>query len=714
MLFSFNKLKELSRAPLHWTVEDMVETLNNLGFEVENYKKFTDVSGIKFGKLINIKKDLNSNNLFICETEFEDKKRIILTTAKNLEVNKYVVAFIEGSRLDDIIFSPKKINNIISEGMFLALEELGISKDILPNNFKEGVLIFDDIDIKDDPIKELFLDDYIIEIDFLSNRSDAQSYWILSTEIAASLNNNHNIFEEYKNSSRKTSFKVIKGEAEVLSIAESNNTKIVITLEDRMLLIKGGIKSINPIIDLTNLTLIMTGQPVHAYDANKIKNTLTAKLFSGKETIIGDKEILFKDNLLINDGKENISIAGSMVLEKKTVNTLTDNIVFEIGNFNIKQIRNNNKLLKIDSISNRQSSKKLGIGTQKLGWRYISNRIELSEIIGIPKLSLKSIKFSKNELFKVIGTEINNKVFEKIISKIKILGFEYKNDYFIIPEYRHDINSQQDLNEEFLRFYGYDNLVPRKLKTFPVKIQSLKSIKSNISTLGYQEVLTYTLISKEKNIINPFNFKNNIELETFVSKKREVIRNSMSQSLLEVIEYNKKRKIENINIFEIGQINDGIEVLALASNIKTFNQIKQELINLLKLNITFERALDKQLHTGVSSLIKLENKVIGWIGKIHPSINKVNAFIAEVILEKNIPNISYKEYNINQLKTMDITFELNLREDIKSKLDSLPKNLFSINVIDIYLTKTSRKVTIRIKGDENIISEVNNIFKDNK
>ncbi len=714
MLFSFNKLKELSKAPKNWTVEEMVEALNKLGFEVEGYKKFIDAEGVKFGKLLKIEKHPKADKLLKCEVEFSDKKRTILTNATNPQEGKYVVAFIPGSRLGDVTFEAKDLKGIKSEGMFSALSEFGIDESLVPTELKEGIWLLNKANLEHDPIEKLGLNDYIIEIDLLSNRSDAQSYWVIATELAAFLNKEVKIFEEFKKPTGKPIFEAKKGKADLLSVSEAKDINIKTSYEDQLLLIKSGIKVQHPVVNITNLALIMTGQPVHAYDSAKINKKITAKSVSGKATLLDGTEVEYKNALLISDGSKNISAAGVMGFKNTAISSETTGVVFEVGNFNIKQVRETWKQTKLDSLSARQSSKKLGIGTQWFAWSYISNKIKLNSISGLDLNLEQEIQFSKEELFKVIGHEVNQDTFDLTIKKMEILGFKYNKNSFEVPSYRHDIEQQQDLNEEFIRLYGYDNLKPQPLNNFTSIIKQRTLLNKEIAANGYQEVSTYTLISKEKNAINPFKFKKDINLETFISKERETVRNSMAISLLEVIKYNQKRKVENINIFDIGQINEGVEVMSIASDTKTFNEIKQDVLNILNKEVTFERFSTKGLHPNVSAKIIHKGQMIGWIGKVHPSIDKTNAYIAEVKIEKNNKDFKLNLVESTQMKTRDITFDLKPKEDIGPKLNAMSNDLFSIKVIDIYEKDNSRKVTIRAIGSDKQIEKIETLIKKSK
>ncbi len=712
MLFSFNLLKKLSQAPKNWSVEDMVIAFNKLGFEVEGTKRFTIAKGVKFGKLLSVTKNPEGSKLYVCEIKFADKKRIIQTTEESVigQEGKVVMAFIPGSKLGNVIFADREMKGIVSQGMLCGFSELvnDSTKELLPAEWKNTFQFFDEsTNLNLDPLEYFGFEDQIIEIDILSNRSDSNAYLVMAQELKAYLSiDSKPKFNSIKEGTYDTNFNVINGEADLLSIAEANIEDLEITLEEKLLLTKSGIKNSLPIIDITNLTLLMTGQPVHAYNKKKLKRKITAKNSNVKVQVIGDKEVDFEDSLLIWDNEKAISAAGVMGFEKTSVNNQTKEVILEIGNFNIKKVRHTNKQIKLESMSSRQSSKKLGIGTQELGWTYLTNRIpNISRIKGMNPVKEKEVPFNKEVLDSLIGFELSSKDFKKLSLQMNTLGFKVKSKSIIIPNYRHDIESQQDFNEEFIRLYGYDNFKPLAPMVKPYSVKIINHKHKDIASMGYQEVWTYSLISKERNTFNPFEFKNNVELETFVSKEREVIRNSMAISLLEIIEYNVKRKMNDISIFDIGHINNGIKTVAIASTEKSFKEMKQDILNIIKKPVVFERVTNKEFHKGVSALIKFKNKTIGWIGKLHPNINSTEAFVSEVIIEEIKAEITFNQYDESQLKNRNITFELKDKEEIlmyTKSIETIP-GIFSVKVSDIFIKDYIRKVTLEVKGNQESI-----------
>ena len=708
MLFSYKELKRLAGLNDETTLENVVKAINSIGFEVESTKKFGDVEGIKFGKVLTVEKNPNAEKLNICLIKFSDKERIIQTNAANVSVGMNIVAFIPGARSGEIIFDSKTMQGVESEGMLSSLNELGVNKELLRDGMSEIIQAYEDITLDMDPIEYLGLNDSIIDVDILSNRSDAQSYLIMARELAAYFGTNPLTLSINK-STFDSLIKVTPGMHSKLSFIEGKND-FSISLKEQILLAKSGIKSINNIVDLTNLILIMSGQPTHAYDKSLVGNEFSTKISSEKVIIFGDREIQLEENLVVTSDSISISLAGVIGFEKTGVVSDTKDFILELGNFNIREVRKTLKTIKLNTQAGIQSSKILANGTMKLAIDYISTKLNtFSKEINFKVPINNIIDFSLTSLSQVAGFDISaSDKYEKTINSLEILGFKINDNKVEIPSYRHDINTQQDLNEEFLRFYGYDNipLIPPKIT--PFKVKKYNDYKESISAIGYDEVVTYTLTSNEKNIFNPFGFHKTISLETFVSKEREEIRNSQIPSILEIVEYNIKRNLTNLNIFSEGMINNGKFTTILASTTKNFNEMKQDVVNLLPEGIKFIQTTDSEMHPGISADIILNNEKIGTIGSINPKIVNSSILIAEFIKVDLQKKIKYNTYSTKPLKNRDVTFELKDKENIGSYIFGI--NIVEKKVIDTFIKDSINKVTVRFTGTKEQIEEIDNKF----
>lgn len=699
MLFSFKKIIEIANLKDNLTVEEVSHAITSIGFEVESIKKFTDVKGIKFGKILSVEKNPNSDKLNVCHLEFSDKKRVIQTTANNVSAGMVVIAFVPGSSANGITYEKKELKGIVSEGMLTSISEFGISKDLVRPSQNDGITSYNEVsDLKLDPCQYLGLDDYIIDIKVLSNRADVNSYFSLALELGAYFGANVKL-PTRRQSQNFSTLKVDKENVKSLTLIEGKKD-FTIPVKDQILLAKSNIKSINDIADLTNLTLIMTGQPTHAYDKKAVGKHFSAQYKSAKVKVFGNKEVQLKDNLVITSDHEIVSVAGVIGIEGKGVSDETTDFILEFGRFNIKDVRHSVKTVRLSTMASNQSSKEFNEALTNWAIDFVSQwTSSLTEPINEPSSQEKNVAFSAENLSFLAGIPNIDSTpkYKNAKDSMERIGFVFGDKIVKTPAHIHGINSQQDLAEEFFRFYGYDDLKPVAPTLETSRVNSKRDYHMQVATLGYQEVVTYTLLSKERNNFNPFNFPKTIALETFVSKEREEIRNSFAISLLEIIDYHQKRKINNISIFDIGMINDGWKTLGIASTIKTFEQIVFDLKNVISEKIVLRRFKDKSVHHGVSAQIFLDEQLIGWVGKLHPSLDSTNAFVAEVILPNIEKKVSFEEYKSTPLSYEDITIELGTNDDIAHSIEKYYKNdVYSIDVIDEYKKNNKNNITIRI------------------
>lgn len=699
MLFSFKKIIEIANLPKTLTIEEVSEAITSIGFEVESIKNFTNVKGIKFGKILSVEKNPNSDKLNVCHLEFSDKKRVIQTTADNVKEGMVVIAFVPGSSVNGTVYEKKELKGIVSEGMLTSLSEFGISKDLVRPSNNSGITSYDEVDdLKLDPLEYLELDDFIIDVKILSNRADVNSYFSLALELGAYFGTNVKLPNRQKTPNFST-ITVDSDNTKSLTFVEGKKD-FTISVKDQILLAKSNIKSINDIADLTNLTLIMTGQPTHAYDKSVVGTHFAAKYKSANVKVFGNKDIQLNDNLVITSDNEIVSIAGVVGIEGKGVSESTEDFILEFGRFNIKDVRHSAKTVRLSTMASNQSSKEFNQTLTKWAIDFVSQwTSSLTEPINEPTSQEKNIPFSLENISFLAGIANieNTPKYKKAKKALEIIGFVFGDKIVRVPAHIHGINSQQDLVEEIFRFYGYDDLVPAAPTLKPSHVNNKANFHVLVAALGYQEVSTYTLLSKERNIFNPFDFPKTVSLETFVSKEREEVRNSLAISLLEIIDYHQKRKINNISIFDIGMINDGWLTLGVSSTIKSFTQIVHDLKNIVSEKIVLKRFKNKNVHSGVSAQIFLDEQLIGWIGKLHPSIDSTDALVAEVILPNVEKKIIFQEYKSTPLSYEDITIELGLHEDVIHTINKYWKdNVYSIDVIDEYKKGEKNNVTIRI------------------
>ncbi len=697
MFFSENKLRKLINLNNKISSNQICEAINSIGFEVEKIEKFSNNKNLKFGHILSTSKNPNSEKLTVCEVEFNDKKRIIQTAATNVKKDDYVIAAIPGSIINGIEIKSKEMAKIISEGMLCSLGELGFKESLLTSELIDNIFILDnEIDLNLDPISYFNLDDNIIEISILSNRSDAQSYLILANELAAyfHLKPNNELFE-----TKKTTFvsniKIEQNEINKLNGAEvevDNNFKLPI--DDLFLLLKSNIKiEHNEFINFANLLMIITGVSSRVFDKNKIGNKLK---------INSNEKIIY-----LNDGKNNISVLGVEEIKDYQSTNQSKKILFEFSQVDEKIVRDNSKLIKKITNSSINNSRVISDGlinaTRNLIAKYFKNT---SKLINEIKIKSNKIKFDKEYLNNYAGFDITkNSKYKHAIKSLEILGFKF-DTYISYPNTRHDIKNMQNIVEEIFRFYGLNNFEPQQNETKTTIISSIDQLEKSISFLGYTQVWTYTLMNKDKNKFNPFEFRDVKNLKTFVSEEYNSIRNSIAIPLLNVYEYNFKRKINKLSLFDRGMINDKKSII-ISSNEKSFKQIKSDIEKISNQKFTIYPLANEYLHSNYNAGLYLGSNLVGWIGKFNPYKIDSDVIFAE-ILEECIYNVSNKfiEFDSEPLKERDITFEI--KNDYEhqlylNKLNSLD-GVYSISLLSTFEKNGLIRISYKILMNEKALN----------
>ncbi|VEU78211.1 phenylalanine--tRNA ligase subunit beta [Mycoplasmopsis columbinasalis] len=766
-----NKFLQLQTNPI--SKDELENIFNRLGYEVESVTPFSQAQGIKFGKVLDVKPNPNSKNLNVVQLETATGNVTIQTVATNAQVGYWAVAFVEGAKLGEITFTTKMMAGVASQGMLSGFPELGYDVKYLPYSEDDLVMLntseFPELNLTTDPLEFFDLNDFIFDITTPANRSDVNSYATLVDEIAA----------EYgvtvpellwTNKPITKSFKVNQADIKIAKVSEFNQHLMFFEVDVKnaqtkfanlLLLAKHHIEVKNIwAIDMTNLALLLLGTPVHAYDATKIGKKLWCELYTGKLEILGKKEVDVKDVIIVRDENKPISIASVMGLENSAVTAQTQKVVFEIGTFDSKKIRQAAKQIKIDSSASVQGARGIsghtllrvfdfiknqgaldGLATAKIAptlagknfneyltWK---NDAELKKHSFLPKS--RKIRFNPKTLALYANVSENKAKlqFKDAADKLEKLGFLFlnrttgkkrikaerlsANTDIYAPLYRNDVKSTEDIIEELFRFTNYDSFVSQAPKLRNYEVQTRNVDKEKLAGAGYQEVRTFSLTSKEKNKFNPFAFEQDVNLKTFVSLEREVVRNSILPSLLEVAEYNLKRKITSFNLFENGMINYNEYVYGLVSSVKSVQELKQDVTNFLGTNnLSFAPFTDNELvHPKVSAKIYQDGKFIGWVGKFIPTFDKYGLVVAEFKTPKQTKKTTlFAEYNNEPFKSIDLTFELEPQTHIKHIVDELQTKfkVYEIKQIDEFLKDDKNYPTLRITAEAETIQLINDYY----
>ena len=584
MKISINWLKEYVET--NSQPEEISEILTNLGLEVEKLSLFESVkgglNGVVAGKVLECGKHPDADRLKVTSIDLGNNEiSEIVCGAPNIEKGQIVPVAKVGCKIytsdgTEIKIKKSKIRGIVSNGMVCAEDEIGLGQS------HDGIMILDN-DIKPGtPISEVFNleNDNILEIGLTPNRSDAMSHYGVARDLKA--------FYDFKSIKSKL---ILPSVNNFESVKLDDNSKITIEDTEKCpfysgLIIKNikvgpsskelqnklksiGLKPINNIVDITNFVMHEIGQPLHAFDLDKLESINVKSLKSGAKFKTLDESLieLDKEDLMICSSNKPLCLAGIYGGYESGVSDSTTNLFLESAIFDPVTIRKSSKRHQLFTDASYRYER--GVDPEKVIYALKRAAILINEdnpnssvsdilVEDNLKLKTKDIYLRYNKIDSVTGQNIDKDVITQILSS---LDFEIKNHNeeglnIVAPYYRNDVYREIDVIEEILRVYGFNNIpvnskismiIPEIGKNKINKIESL--ISNNLIGIGFNEIINNSICSPDTNekfkkqvvrLLNP----QGIELSN--------LRVSLIPNALETIKHNYNRQNKNLKLFEIG------------------------------------------------------------------------------------------------------------------------------------------------------------------
>ncbi len=504
--------------------------------------------------------------------------------------------------------------------------------------------------------------DWLLDVDVLPNRApDCLSHLGIARESALISGLKFKLPEiSFKEDKKKKTEDFI--DLEVKCDCSRYTAKVILDLEvgESPLWLKNylencGLQAINNIVDISNFVMLETGQPIHAFDLDKISGgkIIVRRAKSGEEikTLDDKTSKLDKDILLIADRDKPLAIAGIKGGESTAIDENTKRIVVETANFDQKTIRNGSKKLKLKTDASWRFENgidpNLTVFAQKrfahLAEKIAGGRAAQCFLDFYPdKIKEKEINLDLNYLEEILKIKVSP---QKVKSILKSLGFEFKNPKVKVPTRRMDINIQEDLIEEIGRILGYQNipsLFPSGVLIPPKKNNDIfwtENCRNILRELGFKEVYNYSFVSRNQKDIFGWEDKEVLELENPVNRFHKFLRPSLIPNLIENIKENLKR-FEKIKLFEVGKIfgteySEKKSLTGVLSERNLDNKgfyllkgIVDALLNKLGISEIWyddvkaipEESKIKIWHPGKMAEIKIDGEEIGFLGEINPRI----------------------------------------------------------------------------------------------
>ena len=759
-------------------IKEFCNKMTMSGSKVECYREVgQELENIVVGKITKIEKHQDADKLLVCQVDIgagEDNLIQVVTAAKNVFEGATVPVALHKSKIaGGVIIKKGKLRGVKSEGMFCSIAELNLTLNDIPDAVEDGILIINkdyDYYLGQDIKKVLGLDDIVVDFEITPNRPDCLSVIGLAREISAVFNRPIkyccDLDSDTDQNQDKQKQDIIKITNQENKLCDRYIAKVVKNINIkpspsfiRERLRSSGIRPINNIVDITNYVMLEYGQPIHAFDLEKISNNnIIIRKASKNEKIDlldGSEKLLDQDVLVIADEKKSLAIAGVMGGKDSGITETTNTVVFEVASFDKESIRQTSKKLAIRTESSSRFEK--GVNSRFL--QRVINRIcqlikelEVGEVIEgqIEINNLKNVDSTINLDYDFInrrlGQKLSNEEIRNILSNIFI---KVKDDTVTIPSWRTDITGQADIVEEVARFYGYDNIKSKKLDLSINSVamrtdrqKFINNIMDFMASEGYYEIQTFSFISPKSydkiNLDKSHELRNSINILNPLGEDTSVMRSTALPSMLEVISKNYNNQNQEGKFFEIAKEyfesehdnknNNSIiekERLIIGNFGKNINfydlkSLLENLFDWLKIKIPEFVAENNNsvFHPGRCANIFFENNninnIIGFVGQVHPIVNNnynigIDTFVASLDIDEIFKYRETDRLYTQISKFPSVTRDLSLicdRELPVGTIENLIKKTISdsleeINLVDIYegqqIEKSKKSVCYSLK-----------------
>ena len=574
------------------SVDEIADLLTDIGLEVEGVEKFESIKGglegIVIGKIVTVEKHPDADRLKLTTVDVGQSEPLqIVCGAPNVAVNLKVPVATVGTWLydgdDSFKIKRSKIRGEVSNGMICGPDEIGLGEKtdgimILSDDAKVGISGSEYFDIKTDTV---------FEIGLTPNRTDAMSHIGVVRDLKAALNTRNNDLKmclpsvknfSIDNEKLNIDVKVISSELcprySGLSISNVNVDDSPDWLKNRLLSI--GVKPINNVVDITNYVLHEIGQPLHAFDADKIKGKkiIVDKLQSETSftTLDEVERKLSNEDLMICNEKEPMCIAGVFGGIDSGVSKSTKNIFLESAYFNPVSIRKSAKRHNLNTDASFRyergcdpnitvyALKRAALMIKEMCSAEISS--EIYDFYPTP-IDNNDIKLSFDSLNKIVGQKLDKAIVKNILKNLEIKILDESETYLelSVPTYRVDVTREIDVIEEIMRIYGFNTIpLPEKITSSVSVINSKDSysikklVSAFLSNNGFNEIMNNSLTKSSYNdLVDEIKDENNVPIINPLSSDLNIMRRTLLFSALESIEYNQNRKNLDLKLFEFGK-----------------------------------------------------------------------------------------------------------------------------------------------------------------
>lgn len=679
---------------LDTTVKEFCAAMTMSGSKVEvATEEGSEIKNVVVGKLLSVVPHENSDHLVVCQVDVGQEQPIqIVTGAPNVKAGDIVPVALCGAELPNGVKIKKgKLRGVESNGMLCSLGELGLTVHDFPYAIADGIfLIQEDCQIGQDIHEAIGLNDTSVEFEITSNRPDCLSVTGLAREAAATYHVPLNL--------KKPTFQGIDGNIQdALQVEIQNKEKcpryaagivknVKIAPSPRWMrerLRASGVRPINNLVDITNYVMLEYGQPMHAFDLRYVKDgKIVVRNAAEGETITtldGVTRTLSPEMLVIADAEKPIAVAGVMGGEYSGIMEDTNTVVFESAYFEPVQVRRTAKKLGMRTDASARYEK----GLDPEGClRTLERAFELVELLGAGEPVRTHIDLNYNEkqrnripfdpewINKFLGTDISR---EEMCDTMKMLEIEVDGDTCISPSFRIDLERPADLAEEVARIYGYNNIPSTVIKgvanaSLTPKQKFRRTLENATVAVGCYGILTYSFISPKyfDKIALPADssLRKTVVISNPLGEDTSVMRTTTLPSMLETLSLNYKNRNAAVALYEIGKeylptapdklpeepdrltigmYGDDADFFSLKGMVETILEtagLHDCTYKACGTDAPFDEIC--ALHPGRSAVIYAAETPIGYLGEVHPTVQKnyeigTRTYVAKLLIDEMQP-----------------------------------------------------------------------------
>ncbi|MBS5652542.1 MAG: phenylalanine--tRNA ligase subunit beta [Eubacterium sp.] len=679
---------------LECTDQEYMDAMTLSGTKCEGFERLdADLDKIVVGQIEKIEKHPDADKLVVCQVNIGTETIQIVTGASNVEEGQKVPVVLDGGRVagghdgsktpGGIKIKKGKLRGVPSNGMMCSIEELGSTRDFYPEAPENGIYIFDDsVEVGADAVEVLGLHDTVFEYEITSNRVDCYSVLGIAREVAATFRKpfvqpevkavgttgdvNDYISVEVKDADLCPRYcaKVVK------------NVKIAPSPEWMQRRLSAcGIRPINNLVDITNYVMEEFGQPMHAYDLDTIADNkiVVRRAKDGEKfvTLDGQERDLDSGMLMICDGEKPVGLAGIMGGENSMITDDVHDMLFEAACFDGTNIRLSSKRVGLRTDASGKFEKGLDPNNAEAA---INRACQLIEELGAgevvegmvdvypTKKEERTIKFDPEYVNNLIGFNLTE---EEMVNYFPALELKYDpaTKIITIPTFRQDLIGMCDIAEEIARFYGYDK-IPTALPSgeatsgkLSYKLRIDEIARSVALYCGFSQGMTYSFESPKvfDKLLLPKDseLRKTVTISNPLGEDFSVMRTTSLNGMLTSLATNYNRRNKDVRLFEMGNIYlpKSLPVTDLPDermqftlgfygdgDFFTMKGVVEEFLGQVGINknITYDPKAGKTfLHPGRQAKVIYYDKVIGYLGEVHPLVcenyaMKTRAYVAVI------------------------------------------------------------------------------------